>query len=75
METATGIASRTLAGIERSSMMSWLGKRFWRILLALLIVASPAYYFSRGESTAAQYIAVPVTRGPIVRSVTATKAA
>jgi HlyD family secretion protein len=53
-------------------MMSWLGKRFWRILLALLIVASPAYYFSRGESTAAQYITMPVTRGPIVRSVTST---
>ena len=53
-------------------MMSWFGKRFWRIVLIVLIVGLPLYYFMHGGSTAAQYVTAPVSRGPIVRSVTAT---
>jgi hypothetical protein len=29
-------------------MTSWFGKRFWRIVLMVLIVALPLYYFTRG---------------------------
>jgi HlyD family secretion protein len=72
METATGIAARSLPIVERSPMMPWFGKRFWRIVLMVLIVALPLYYFTRGGSTEAQYVTAPVDRGPIVRSVTAT---
>jgi HlyD family secretion protein len=72
MQTATEIAARSLPTVERSPMMSWFGKRFWRIVLVVLIAAAPLYYLTRGGSTEAQYVTVPASRGPIVRSVTAT---
>jgi HlyD family secretion protein len=72
METATGIAEGPLPIVERSPMVSWFGKRFWRIVLLVLIVALPLYYFMHGRSTEEQFITTPVSRGPIVRSVTAT---
>ena len=54
-------------------MLSRLGKRFWRIVILVLIVALPLYYyFTRGGSATATYVTAPVTRGPIVRSVIAT---
>jgi HlyD family secretion protein len=53
-------------------MTSRFGKRFWRVILLVLIVALPLYYFTRGGSTEAQYVTALVDRGPIVRSVTAT---
>jgi HlyD family secretion protein len=53
-------------------MLSRLGKRFWRIVILVLIVALPLYYFTRGGSAAATYVTAPVSRGPIVRSVIAT---
>jgi HlyD family secretion protein len=53
-------------------MMSLLGRRFWRILLLILIAALPLYYFTRGGSAEAKYVMAPVSRGPIVRSVIAT---
>ena len=53
-------------------MLSRLGKRFWRIVILVLIVALPLYYFTRGGSATATYVTAPVSRGPIVRSVIAT---
>jgi HlyD family secretion protein len=53
-------------------MVSLLDKRFWRIALIVLVVALPLYYFTRGGSAEAKYVMVPVSRGPIVRSVIAT---
>jgi HlyD family secretion protein len=53
-------------------MMSWLGKRFWRIVLLILVVALPLYYFTRDGSVEAKFVTAEVSRGPIIRSVTAT---
>ena len=53
-------------------MMSLLVRRFWRIVVLLLIVVLPLYYLARGESAGATYVTAPVSRGPIVRSVIAT---
>ena len=72
METATGIDSRSLPIVARSTMTARIGKRFWRIIVIALILALPIYYYTRGGTDAAKFVTVPVTRGPIVRSVTAT---
>jgi HlyD family secretion protein len=48
------------------------GKRLWRIVALVLIIALPLYYFTRGDSAEAKFVTAPVTRGPIVRSVIAT---
>jgi HlyD family secretion protein len=53
-------------------MTARIGKRFWRIALIVLILALPIYYYTRGGTDAAKFVTAPVTRGPIVRSVTAT---
>ena len=53
-------------------MTSIIGKRFWRILMLVLLVAAALYYFTRDGSSAVKYVTAPVTRGPIVRSVIAT---
>ena len=53
-------------------MTARIGKRFWRIVLIVLILALPIYYYTRGGTDAAKFVTAPVTRGPIVRSVTAT---
>ncbi len=53
-------------------MRSLPGKRFWRIVVVVLVVALPLYYFTRDGSAEAKYVTAPVTRGPIVRSVIAT---
>src|SRR5579871_4012370 len=72
METATGIDSRSLPIVGRSPMTARIGKRFWRVALIVLILALPIYYYTRGGTDAAKFVTAPVTRGPIVRSVTAT---
>ena len=53
-------------------MTSIIGKRFWRILMLVLLVAAALYYFTRDGSSAVKYVTAPVTRGPVVRSVIAT---
>jgi len=53
-------------------MTARIGKRFWRIIVIALILALPIYYYTRGGADAAKFVTAPVTRGPIVRSVTAT---
>jgi len=53
-------------------MMARLGKRLWRTVLLLLIVALPLYYFTRDSSVEGKFVTTPVSRGPIIRSVTAT---
>jgi HlyD family secretion protein len=72
MEIATGIAARSLFIVDRIPAVLRLGKRFWRIVILVLIVALPLYYFTRGGSAGATYVTAPVSRGPIVRSVIAT---
>jgi HlyD family secretion protein len=72
METATGIASRSLPIFDRSSMTSRFGKRFWRIALVVLIAASAIYYYTRNGTAEPKYVTATVDRGPIVRSVIAT---
>ena len=53
-------------------MTARIGKRFWRIVLIVLILALPIYYYTRGGTDAAKFITAAVTRGAIIRSVTAT---
>ena len=43
-----------------------------RLLVPILIVAAIGWYFMAGRTAQAKYITEPVTRGSIVRAVTAT---
>src|ERR1700689_2909808 len=72
MESATGIATRSLPIVDRSSMTSGFRKRFWRIALTVTIAAAAIYYYTRGGTAEPKYVTATVDRGPIVRSVIAT---
>jgi HlyD family secretion protein len=70
LSTPFGIANAPLQMVMNLATT----KRFWPIVVSVLLVAGVSFYYLylRHETAKARYVAAEVDRGPVVRSVTAT---